>query len=497
VLTIINSQHKTALLLFTGLFASYLALGPCTTAGRGYVYEDMESGMNVLASFNAWVKGRTVPPISWTRHGPLPLILDLPFIKMGKLYSTPDFVLSLQPIFLTAGLLTILYLWLRKLCAPGMSLFLTLAGAFGTMLWPYAYIGLETKQAFFIVLAGYLGVASGKADKWPRVLLFSTVCGLALSMKSTGIVLAPVVAYVVYVQFRGDWQSRWKHASTTVFIIAAIATINIIGWKVFWDPRGGGSFALQQWLIDSSYQFFTNAVGLFGSPAKGLFIFAPIVLVSPFAISRAFHANRETTVFALLVTGCTLTFISILSVPADELWGPRFMHVTVVPLLLIIGAAWVRFEWKRHLPLVILTVVGLAISFLGAFYHYANRHVAASAAGQSVMEWLSGDNVWNEVRFNAQLFNVWMKGGTDPVPWTATHIWVWNPPQDAPPWKTINLRDFADPQPYLIAYWKTRQLLDPNGKLIFRICFAALLVGPLLLLWIIVKTAKVRTSPLG
>src|SRR5687767_15990736 len=106
----------------------------------------MESGMNVLASFTAWVKGRTVPPISWTRHGPLPLILDLPFIKMGKLYSTPDFVLSLQPIFLTAGLLTILYLWLRKLCAPGMSLFLTLAGAFGTMLWPYAYIGLETKQ---------------------------------------------------------------------------------------------------------------------------------------------------------------------------------------------------------------------------------------------------------------------------------------------------------------------------------------------------------------
>jgi hypothetical protein len=38
----------------------------------------MKAGLGMLASFNAWVKGRPVPPISWTRHGPLPVLFDLP-----------------------------------------------------------------------------------------------------------------------------------------------------------------------------------------------------------------------------------------------------------------------------------------------------------------------------------------------------------------------------------------------------------------------------------
>ena len=58
-------------------------------------------------------------------------------------------MLSFQPVLLTAGIVTVLYLWLRKLCSPMVSLLLTFTGAFGTMLWPYAYISLETKLSFF------------------------------------------------------------------------------------------------------------------------------------------------------------------------------------------------------------------------------------------------------------------------------------------------------------------------------------------------------------
>src|SRR5438876_6667502 len=52
------SVRKTAWLLFAGVFATYLALAPGTVAGRGYVWGDMQVGMGVLTSFNAWVKGR-------------------------------------------------------------------------------------------------------------------------------------------------------------------------------------------------------------------------------------------------------------------------------------------------------------------------------------------------------------------------------------------------------------------------------------------------------
>src|SRR5262245_45023297 len=95
--------RRTALLLFLSLSACYFALAPGTIQGRGYTNDDLNAGMRMLESFNAWVKGRTVPPILWTRHGPVPVLVDLPFIKIGKLAISPDFVLSLQPVLLTTG----------------------------------------------------------------------------------------------------------------------------------------------------------------------------------------------------------------------------------------------------------------------------------------------------------------------------------------------------------------------------------------------------------
>ena len=108
------------------------------------------------------MKGHSLPPMIWSRHGLVPVIFDLPFLKLGKFSVSPDFMLFIRSVLFTAALLTILFLWLRKLCTPGVSLFLTLTAAWGTMLWPYAYIGLETKQSFFVFLAGYL------APGWKR-----------------------------------------------------------------------------------------------------------------------------------------------------------------------------------------------------------------------------------------------------------------------------------------------------------------------------------------
>jgi hypothetical protein len=74
-------------------------------------------------------------------------------------------------------LCTVLFLWLRKLTTPGMSILLTLAAAFGTMLWPYAYIGLEPKQSLFVLLAGYLALTDKGLRTWVRILLFGVSGG--------------------------------------------------------------------------------------------------------------------------------------------------------------------------------------------------------------------------------------------------------------------------------------------------------------------------------
>src|SRR5215469_764247 len=175
-----STVQITAILLFLGLSGIYISLSPGSIAGQGYTGEEIESGLRILAVITAWMKGHAVPPMEWSRHGPLPVLFDLPFLKLGKHIVSPDFMLSFQPGLITAGLLTLLFLWLRKLCSPAMSLFLTLTAGFGTILWAYAYISLETKQSFFVLLAGYLALADGKVYRWPRLLLFAVACGLAL-----------------------------------------------------------------------------------------------------------------------------------------------------------------------------------------------------------------------------------------------------------------------------------------------------------------------------
>jgi len=176
----------------------------------------------------------------------------------------------------------------------------------------------------------------------------------------------------------------------------------------------------------------------------------------------------------------------MLVVTADEVWGQRFLHVAVAPLLLVIGAAWPRFEWRKHVVLLLLGCIGVAISFLGAFFYYGGRPGASEVAGQNTLEWLNGDSTWNEVIFDARLFRVWMKGGTEPVFWTPVHVWAWTPPKDAMTWKSVNLRNYTEPQSFLLNRWNLH--LNPAELMIFRICLVSLIVGPLLLLWVIAKT---------
>lgn len=123
---------------------------------------------------------------------------------------------------------------------------------------------------------------------------------------------------------------------------------------------------------------------------------------------RAFRTYRPIAIFALLVAGCTLGLICLLTSPVDEVWGSRYMHIAIAPLMVCIGAAFPRFEWRKHATLVALAVVGVAVSFLGAFYYYGAIDFAATNADQNVMEWLTGDRSWNPIEFDARLFHLWL-----------------------------------------------------------------------------------------
>lgn len=45
-------------------------------------------------------------------------------------------------------------------------------------------------------------------------------CGLAITVRSTGIVLWPVIAYLMYVQFRDDWREQCSRLLVLALVIA-------------------------------------------------------------------------------------------------------------------------------------------------------------------------------------------------------------------------------------------------------------------------------------
>src|SRR5438128_6948074 len=246
-------------------------------------------------------------------------------------------------------------------------------------------------------------------------------------------------------------------------------------------------------MFNSPFQLFTNPIGILGSSIKGFVIFASVLLLVVYAVPRTLETHREITIFGLIVTACIVALLSMLVITADEVWGQRFLHVAVAPLLLVIGAAWPRFEWRKHVVLLLLGCIGVAISFLGAFFYYVGRPGASEAAGQNTLEWLTGESTWNEVIFDARLFRVWMKGGTDPVFWTPVHVWAWTPPKDAMTWKSVILQNYTEPQSFLLNRWNLK--LDATELMIFWICGISIIVGPFLLLWVVVRT--VSPLPLG
>jgi hypothetical protein len=488
MLTTFTAVQKTALLLFLGLSATYICLSPGSIAGQGYTGEEIESGLRILEVSTAWLKGHPIPPMIWSRHGPVPVLLDLPFLRLGKRLLSPDFMLSFQPGLLTSALITLLFLWLRKLTSPAMSLFLSISAAFGTMLWPYAYISLETKQSLFVFLAGYLGISGGRIRTWPRLLVFGLACALSLALKSTGIVLFPVIAYVIYVQFRRDWRDRRTELVVLLGIVLIVWAVGHWGTNQFWGPRGGGANSLGIWIIDSPVPYFGNLIGLFGSPTKGLIVYAPILLLSFFSLPRVFKSNPEIATFSLLITICMSGFVSILNEPTADGWGPRYLHIAVAPLILCIGAAWRTFQWPRVTVLVALTVLGIAISFLGATFYYGQRDFAAKATSQNTLEWMNGDSVWNPIAFNARLLRAWLQAGDSPVNWTPKHTWVWTAPPDAMQWKSINLREYCQPQSFLLRFWHVPK--QGAAFKIFTLYLVSLILGVLSLIWVVVRCVR-------
>jgi hypothetical protein len=471
-----DPERRDALLVFAGVLSIFLSLAPYSIAPMGYAAEEIAACRQILSG----------APVEWPRHGAVGLVFQCPLVALGKVMPAradrwEEIAFSIQPAIATALIVAVTFVWCRRLSGDRrIALLLALGLAFGTMLWPYAYVGLETTQSLFLLLAGFAALSPPRPrPTWPRTLAFAACAAVAVSAKSNGAMLLPAVAYLAFELFRrrGDGAPlRGTKVALAGTVIAAVFVGNALVRARFWE-RFGGFGVNAAFVTREPAAFVLNLVGFLGSPGKGLIVFAPIALLALILVRRAATIDRGVATFAVLTLAGLACGCALLDVWTDETWGPRYLHAAIAPLVLCLAAAD-RAGLGRWRRAVVGTVaLGFAVSILGVLFPYGAAARAAVTAAPVDLEMLQGNPRWNAVRFNARLLGIWISGSSDPVPATPGHPWSYREPVERPPERTVDVRAFAVPQPLA---------LQPRGstamaRAVQPICAAFLLVGIFLL----------------
>lgn len=397
------------------------------------------------------------------------MLFEVPFLLFQRMLFGhnsfwADRTMALQPILLTA-LISTMTLWWSKLLTGNLktSVAVALTATFATMLWPYAYIGLETTQSLGLLFAGFVGLNYEKHPTWPRTLVLGVAAGIAVSTKSNGFFLLPAIGFLVICFFWRDWdnfealwgalKNNWRKVTCLAVMILAFYWVGSLSRAAYWDQHGSLlAYVFRNVLIDSPLTFLMNLWSQFFSLNKGFIFFAPMAAVGLFTIRKTFRVAPQLAFFSLLVLGGSACSLSLLIPWQDEVWGPRYLHTAVAPLVLCVAASlrvvpWNKsWEWKILLPTA--AVFGLAVSFLGTVFYYGSLHSAASASGSSTLEHLLNDPRFNHPRFNLKLLQSRIFSKDEQ--WPAPERWWFDKPPDAPTQPTVNLRDYSQPQPLIV-----------------------------------------------
>lgn len=497
--------RKLYLVFFVGLALLYLSMSPGEVWNMGYTSENIRASNEILSNLGNWLTFRIADrSITWPRHGLLELIFEMPFLLLDKLFASPtrewnDRFLALAPIITTSLLCTLVFIWVHRITSSLVwAYLLAMVAGFATMLWPYAFIGLETTHSLFLMLAAYMAIGAPVTRSWRRAFAFAFSCGMAISLKTNSVFLIPAIAYLVYVYFQAGFSSegveprrKWKQIIGTVATIAILYFLNDYTRSLagLWR-EGMVKLFFNGLATDGPLSFLMGLFSLFGSPNKGLLIYCPVIIICFAVLHRVYKTKPQIVIFVVLATAGMMGGCSLFYYWADETWGPRYLCPCIAPLIVCfaVARASVRFRVRREIPLIALTLWGIAVSFLGAFFYYGSLHLAATQSIHPTIEAFQYEPEWNHIRFNAKLLQQWMHGSRpreEAAEWPpARHRWYPGSGESpiALPERTIKLQDYANPQPLLLRNWPT--VRSASLEPFWYVCLNCLWLGPVLLIWL-------------
>lgn len=291
------------------------------------------------------------------------------------------FTCHLSPALMMAAACAIFYrLCRRRGASPKLGLLLGLTLGLGTTCLTYARSpyaeALQTLGLLLVVER--TGSQSEARSRWGMVGL-GAAAGVLLNAK---LIYAPVLLLcALYLLI-----CEWRRPAPAYLALARDASLGLLAFLPFcalmlwhnWLKTGS------PWI--SGYQIpggifsgdlATGLFGLFFSPGKGLFFYAPPLLLGALGLRTALRRlPGESLLLLAIIAVITLLNARFRAWHGDYCWGPRYL-VPLMPLILLLCLPWLpealsapRLRRLRQSGLALLLTAGLVVQIIGCLFYW-------------------------------------------------------------------------------------------------------------------------------
>ncbi len=304
-------------------------------------------------------EGNMVP-----NYEPAQMIMATPFYLWGRsLNAAVQGAMFFSPVVM-AGAAALIYLCLLELrYRRRTALLAALVFAFATLAWPYSRTFFREPLTVFAYMGAVYALLRYRYDSTRRMIwpvIAGGMLGLAIITKQISIALIPSWLLLAFAAERNRTDGTWKNRLTAVVAAAAplAACLLVNYWYTQTTLVGVELFARD--IVDYTtnpqisqsvpWRMMRGLVGLSISPYKGLFWYAPVLLlglVGAWSFTKRFP--WEGLAFLGLVAAHFLGYSRYNYWSGGVAWGSRYM-LPVIPFLVMLAApiwAWLLKDQPR------------------------------------------------------------------------------------------------------------------------------------------------------
>lgn len=301
--------------------------------------------------------------------------------------------------FATAAGVVLLFLLACRLGAPiRWAAVLALVYGLGTFTWPHAKTFFSEPLATTFVLGSAFFAVRARQDGGRAAVVWSGLLGgsALLVRASTALFLPLVGVYVLWARVRRGAVVRETVSTGAAFAAGLVPPAVLLLLTNWW--RWGSPLDLGYASVPLDFPVTEGLYGLFLSPGKSIFLYAPIVavgLAAPFFVPR--HVRGEVVWLVAMGGLNALFFARFIHWHGDHSWGPRYLVMSLPFWVLPVAPLLARVRWRR--AVAVAGAVGLLSAGLGTVMYF-NQYFAIAEREIGLEIAPDGPTYWHEMHFD-------------------------------------------------------------------------------------------------